>query len=86
LRVLISEEQTKETDEKVEYLFLGGLQNFVIDRAHPVETRFIASPPIVSFRLAEAVSKAVACRHCEEERRSNPVIINHFRIASLRYQ
>jgi hypothetical protein len=29
------------------------------------------------------VSKAASCRHCEEERRSNPVIISYFWIASF---
>jgi hypothetical protein len=33
-----------------------------------------------------AVSKALILRHCEEERRSNPVIFRYFRIASLRSQ
>jgi hypothetical protein len=33
-----------------------------------------------------AVSKAAACRHCEGATRSNPVIINYFRIASFRSQ
>jgi hypothetical protein len=38
-----------------------------------------------SFRLG-GVSKAASRRNFEEERRSNPVIISVFRIASLRSQ
>jgi hypothetical protein len=41
---------------------------------------------VITFIKRGAVSKAASRPHCEEERRSNPVIIRHFRIASLRSQ
>jgi hypothetical protein len=39
LRVLISKKQTKETDEKVCYLFLSGLQNLI--GGNGVKTLFV---------------------------------------------
>jgi hypothetical protein len=91
LVVFVSEEQTKENDENAGSLFLSGLQNFV--GGNEAKTLFVIAELLSetqegcfkSIRLG-AVSKAAACRHCEEERRSNPVIIRHFWIASLRSQ
>jgi hypothetical protein len=82
LVVFISEEQTKENDENVGYLFLSGLQNFVI--GNEVKTLFVIAELL--SKTQGAISKASILRHCEEDRRSNPVIISYFRIASLRYQ
>jgi hypothetical protein len=73
LRVFISKEQTKETDE-------GDKSNSV------VYGRCVQRPMEASARFDGDVSKGLSHRHCEEERRSNPVIIRHFRIASLRSQ
>jgi hypothetical protein len=42
LAVFISEEQTKENDENIGYLFLSGLQNFIIGRGNDEAIRLFS--------------------------------------------
>jgi hypothetical protein len=78
----------RRNDEAIQLLSVtSGLLHFVRNDEsgllrHPLRIGY----GIFFYRHSGDVSKASILRHCEEVRRSNPVIINHFRIASLRSQ